>query len=86
MKIKILFEQWKRCRKYKKDYIFKWKPELKIDQVYFYFTLIPTIFVIPWWNVIPEQDDYIINISWLNMCVGIGKLYYKKEVLDRYGN
>lgn len=78
MKLKKLYEQWKMCRGKFNQSNWKWKPEIFIDDEYFGTYIIPTMEIIPWFNI-PPRYGYIFNIVWLNMFIGIGKLESYKD-------
>lgn len=78
MKLKKLFQDLKRCKKYKKEHYTKWSIRFEIDTYHYYFAFLPTITHLPWIYRQSFMHD-VVDIWWLNMHILIGHWGRKED-------
>ena len=76
-----LVKQYKDLQPNRKKYKISWKPEFFVDDELFGMCIIPTIVYTPWFHVSPSWGR-IIDISWLNFGIRMGKLERKEDTDD----
>ena len=75
MKLRKLYALRRKFKPNRKDFRFSYKPEFFIDTESYIFLLIPSISFQPWFMLMPNVQDHIFQLSWLNMGIGIGRIY-----------
>lgn len=73
-----LFEDLKRCKYMKKDYILKPAIKFEIDTYHYYFAFLPTVLFLPWCYRRAGCKG-VVDIWWLNFHIAIGTWEYKEK-------
>lgn len=66
-----LFKRLRRLKPQRKEYIIKPKVFFEADTAYYIFSILPTVIVQPW--IYRYKGSVIIDITWLNLHIGIGE-------------
>lgn len=71
MKLKKLFKALRECRPHKGKKRIKWCVRFFVDDVYYMFSLLPTVIFVPW--PFRAVGMPIVEFVWLNFGIRIGE-------------